>query len=181
YVVKEFSERLGGRVEVLSQHTKNGRTTGTKFVLTLPCKKIADPLLHEQHILPEHLKSLQGTSVLVLDDEIEILKAMTVLLESWGCRVHTANTLSRALDIATNGFHPDIILADYHLQGQTGLDALNTLNAVFTRQQPAAMIITGATETSVLTRIKQAHIPVLAKPIDPNQFAVAMVELLAKS
>jgi signal transduction histidine kinase/ActR/RegA family two-component response regulator len=181
YVVKEFSERLGGHVEVHSRQDKKGRTEGTQFVLTLPRKNIVDTVAHEEHILPEHLKSLQGAKILVLDDEMDILNAMATLLENWECSVQTANTLAHALDIAANGFEPDIVLADYHLQGHTGLEALSALNEAFTHNQPATMIITGATETSVLTQIKDAQIPVLGKPIDPEKFAAVLVALLAKT
>lgn len=57
---------------------------------------------------------LQGCVVWVVDDDPAIIEGMQALLGSWGCRVWAAATVS-ALEAASDGERPAVLLVDYHL------------------------------------------------------------------
>lgn len=120
---------------------------------------------------------LSEISVLVLDDEPDILSGMKMLLEGWGCLVITAETLTVALTLIDEQ-SPDIILCDYRLDEEiTGFDAIKSLQGQLGQTTPA-IIITGDTDPILLKKIKQEGYKVLVKPIQPITLKNIMFGLL---
>lgn len=173
YVVREFSRLLDGEVSVTS--AENG---GSLFTVRLPH--------HDQrHEAPDVTRdieradaSLDGTHLLVVDDEVAILEAMTALGASWGCVVRTATSLDDAQAVLRSNFDPDIVVADFHLHGVQGPDVIRAINADRSHPVPA-IIITGATEPDILEAIEQAGLPMMEKPIYPDKLARLIRSLLA--
>lgn len=112
--------------------------------------------------------SLNGLSVLCIDNDVHIADGMRQLLEGWGCRVHT---LSGSHDIGTPDGPvddvPDVILADYHLDfGENGLDLVQSLRDRYGAQIPAVLITADRT-IEVRKTADELDIPVISKPIKP--------------
>jgi CheY-like chemotaxis protein len=63
---------------------------------------------------------LSGIRVLCIDNDPRILDGMRQLLEGWGCVVET---IPASAEIDVNN-RPNIVLADYHLDRETGLEAI---------------------------------------------------------
>ena len=127
---------------------------------------------------------LRGRCILVIDDERTILEGVEWLLQSWGCAVAVAESLDAALDAAKQlPRDPDLIISDLRLrEGRSGLDAINTLLAVYAAAggpQPAALLITGETSAHRLREITEAGVQVLHKPVLPERLRQVMGELLA--
>ena len=62
-----------------------------------------------------------GLKVLCIDNEPDVLDGMQALLEGWGCTCHDGAEAAEAIEqLRRTGDVPDIILADYHLDGGTG-------------------------------------------------------------
>lgn len=172
YVVKEFTKLLGGRISVSSNIN-----AGSQFKLALPNLQYIEQK-KEPALTPFVIESrLKGRCVLALDDEIDVLSAMTVLLESWGCKVAIAATPDAAIKHIRGGFLPDIILADYHLHGVTGLSASHQIAAILPVSVPV-IIITGATEPEIVGRVEGAGMDILEKPVEPQVLAHKMIVLL---
>src|SRR5258708_5821139 len=111
--------------------------------------------------------SLDGCTVLVVEDEREIRAAMTLLLESWGCEVLCA---SHAGEIAAlldaSGAEPDVVLADYRLPGED--NGIRVIRAVRERHPRAAgILISGDIAPVVLKEAEDSGYKLLHKPIRP--------------
>src|SRR5262252_8805403 len=72
--------------------------------------------------------SKSGARILVVDDEIEILRALQRSLTAHGYEVYTASTGEEALEaIARN--RPDLMLLDLGLRGISGLEVCKRVRA----------------------------------------------------
>jgi CheY-like chemotaxis protein len=110
----------------------------------------------------------KGKLVVVVDDDPFALEGMDGILRSWGCRVITADTDSKALNaLAKEGHAPDLIISDYHLSsGRTGLDAIDRLRTALSRQIPA-FLISGDINPAPLAEARAKGLHVLHKPVSP--------------
>jgi len=90
---------------------------------------------------------------------------MRLLLESWGCRVSTRSG-SRAIEMQQVMPPPDMVLADYHLDGETGLDVIGKLRAQRGSDFPA-VLVTADRSTEVRAAAGEMGVPVLNKPVKP--------------
>jgi len=113
------------------------------------------------------LGQLTGTRILCIDNDVEILNGMTELLEQWGCSVDIATDLPTAIHVINkNDQIPDIILADYHLQNATGINAYESIQAHYSLQLPGILITADRTE-EMKHEASQAGMFVLNKPLKP--------------
>ncbi|MBT1065227.1 PAS-domain containing protein [Bowmanella sp. Y26] len=86
---------------------------------------------HRKQITPvaevtDNAQWLSGKSVLLVDNEKQVLTAMSQLFEQWGAQVTTASNGSQALQQMPNA--PDLLLMDYHLDhGAIGTDLAQQL------------------------------------------------------
>ena len=110
---------------------------------------------------------LSGLSVLCIDDEQLIIDGMRALLEHWGCRVHTA----QSLDVAAEILRADpiqAVFADYQLkEDQTGLDFL--IEARKDAPDLHVALLTAEGTGDVLARAQAVGIMLLRKPADPAE------------
>jgi CheY-like chemotaxis protein len=118
--------------------------------------------------------------VLVVDDEPAILSGIRYLLRSWGCEVAVAEDRAQALQAAEEWTAPpDIVISDLRLRdGESGLDVLSALDQHYQRDGNAPfsrLLITGETRSDRLREIMAAKIPVLYKPVSPEQLKEAMM------
>jgi signal transduction histidine kinase len=123
---------------------------------------------------------VSGMRVLVIDDEPAILSGIRYLLRSWGCEVAVAEDRTQALLAAEEWpTPPDIVISDLRLRdGESGLDVLAALDQHYQRDGNtpfSRLLITGETRSDRLREIMAARIPVLYKPVSPEQLREAMV------
>lgn len=107
-----------------------------------------------------------GHRVLVVDDEIQVLKSMKQTLEDWGCVVLLSDSARDALrQMALSEFEPDLILSDYRLRGDhNGIDTVCALRESFDRDVPA-IILTGDTSPEKLKLVTDSGLELMHKPI----------------
>jgi len=123
---------------------------------------------------------VSGMRVLVIDDEPAILSGIRYLLRSWGCEVAVAEDRAQALQAAEEwATPPDIVISDLRLRdGESGLDVLAALDLHYQNDGNAPfprLLITGETRSDRLREIMAARIPVLYKPVSPEQLREAMM------
>lgn len=122
---------------------------------------------------------LHGCVVWVIDDDLAIIEGMQALLSSWGCRVRAAATIS-ALEAASDGEQPAVLLVDYHLgeHRETGID----LAARLQRRYPglAAVVITANHEAEIKRATREAGMHCLLKPLKPLRLRMLLGNLLSK-
>ncbi|MCA8880344.1 MAG: PAS-domain containing protein [Rhodobacteraceae bacterium] len=104
--------------------------------------------------------------VLVVENDPDVLDATTGKLESWGASVLGAASTAGAVALMQEiGTPPDIILADYHLDGEdTGLETIRTLRDIAGQTIPA-VLITADRSKAVQTTAERMQVSVLTKPV----------------
>jgi signal transduction histidine kinase/CheY-like chemotaxis protein len=126
-----------------------------------------------------HDWELNGSRVLVIDDESEILHAMRVSLTKWGCQPMTAESLEDAIDQLTEkGSVPDLVLSDLRLRdNKTGIEAIDAIRERFGTAIPG-ILITGDTTSRQIKIEKQSGYEVLQKPVRALQLRSAIQHYL---
>ena len=69
-----------------------------------------------------------GAHILVVDDEIEIVRALRRSLTAHGYKVFTARSGEEAFEL-TSRYRPDLILLDLLLPGMSGLEVCRRMRA----------------------------------------------------
>jgi CheY-like chemotaxis protein len=131
---------------------------------------------------------LHGLRVLCIDNEPQILQGMALLMTGWGCSVTQAasiaglsalNTPEPALGgkaEAAGEPPPDIIIADYHLDDGTGIDAVLALRAFYGTEIPA-LLITADRSPEVRAQAERHDIGLQHKPLRPAAFRAHLTQV----
>lgn len=107
--------------------------TGFYFQPGTSSKMVADTLAQSEH----HKK--MNTTVLVVDDDINILALQQILFTRNGYRVEAANSGYKALEIL-NRLMPDVIVLDVMMPGLSGIELCRQLRMMArTRHIPVIM------------------------------------------
>ena len=106
-----------------------------------------------------------GLSILVIENDLAILEGMVELLESRGLKPVPTVSIEEALE-ATESLSspPELIIADYHLDRGTGLDAINALRQRLASEIPA-IIVTADHSHELRDRLSAQSIALLWKPV----------------
>ncbi len=127
-----------------------------------------------------NIMNLSGINILLVEDDIDVLKATKQLLESWGCKVKTARNKDEVMNlIKENPYNnPDIILADNRLPGDSsGIDITYLIQEKLQTSIPC-VIMTGDVERNHVQSIIDQGFPVLLKPIQPAKFRAMLSHLI---
>jgi CheY-like chemotaxis protein/anti-sigma regulatory factor (Ser/Thr protein kinase) len=161
-IVKRLSALLGSQVTLAS---RPGR--GTVFRVGVPAGTAPRVAASGPKAERPGASDLSGTTIVVVEDEYQVLEGMRVLLSGWGAGVHACTTIEEALAAGETGPAPDLIIADYRLrEGRTGVEAIDALRGRFGRDIPA-VIITGSTMPVHLDEAKSKGFHLLLKPVMP--------------
>ena len=102
--------------------------------------------------------------ILVVDDDNNLRETLVDLLEIEGYKVYQAGTAAECLDICASDFF-NIILMDYNLPDETGLD-LNRKIRSFNHDSQIIMITAYASLNAVMEAIQESVYDFLMKPVD---------------
>ncbi|MET0597052.1 MAG: PAS domain-containing hybrid sensor histidine kinase/response regulator [Mesorhizobium sp.] len=139
---------------------------GTRFSVVLPVAAASEKIVQDVAPRPgPAAAALDGITVLCIDNDPRILDGMRRLLEGWGCTVRTASG-SSVLAGAARGGPPDIVLADYHLDGEDGLSVIERLRAAYRTELPA-VLVTADRSTEVRRAAEALDVSVINKPVKP--------------
>lgn len=170
------------RTARLLQHAitlKSDVGCGTCFVITVPVttKPVTEPVVVVQEN-PNQL-SLEGTRVLLVEDDGFALEAVSELLQSWGCEVFATDHVEQACAWVQDGLLPDVLMSDYRLGGASnGLDAIAQLRVLSQRTIPACLM-SGDTDAELMQSAKEAGLPLLHKPVRPAKLKNLLRRLTA--
>jgi len=170
-IVERIAQMLGNPIELVS---KAGR--GSAFMLTVP---MATALPAGAVSLPSQrtaLADLTGLTVLCIDNEAKILDGMRSLLGGWGCTVLTALDGTAAFGTLREGSKPDVVIADYHLDAENGLELVMRLRWQIDADLPA-ILVTADRSLAVRDEARAKGVIVLNKPVKP----AALRALLSRS
>jgi signal transduction histidine kinase len=122
---------------------------------------------------------LYGIKVLVVENDAAVSEAMAALLTRWSCSVEVAATRVQALARLDDGWQPDLIIADQHLDlGDLGSQTIRHTRIKAGRAIPA-LLITADPSDSLVAEARRSGIELMHKPVKPAELRALMAHLLA--
>ncbi|PXW23288.1 ATP-binding response regulator [Paraburkholderia caballeronis] len=175
-IVRRIADLLDAPIYVRSQPSR-----GSVFGFSLPR---ARPRANFGPCAPVSVDTvdttvLAGCFVAVLDDEIHIREAMLALLRSWGVEVAAAHTCAALVELLNAaGRAPDALICDYRLAGgASGIDAIHRVRDEFNDDIPA-LLVTGDTAADRLIQAEASGLPLLHKPVKPQQLRRTLAAMI---
>lgn len=140
---------------------------GSVFSVTLPASKLPSPPANQELMMLRPPGALTGLLVLCIDDNAQSLASMRELLTTWGCNVLSMNggNALRAYCLE-HGAAPDVVLADYNLEEENGLELVRFVREHFAREIPAALI-TADRSDPLRERATAQDVSIINKPVRP--------------
>jgi CheY-like chemotaxis protein len=176
-IVKRLVNLLRHEIKVTSIFNR-----GCCFTITVPKVYVSESISDTKLADPVQRCSFDGCTILVLDDDIDILKGMQGLLTRWGCRVVTACSLKEVLEkLAANRIDPELLIIDYRLSGDvSGIKVAQKLQIQLAYPLPV-LLITGDTDPERLREVDASGYKLLNKPVQPAKLRSTMQYLLSRN
>jgi two-component system response regulator AtoC len=117
--------------------------------------------------------------VLVVDDDDDILRYLSVLLPSLGYEVECAESGEKALERLAGGRPPTVVLLDLIMAGLTGLEVLDRI----TRDHPDLLVIVLSTVVQIKTvvdAVRRGAADYLTKPFQDLDLEMTLQNVLEK-
>jgi Na+/proline symporter/signal transduction histidine kinase len=165
------------RVLRLELRMQSQKGKGTVASVLLPVAKAVEPSVVtpiKPQVQPQI--ALAGLVVFAVDNDPRILDGMRLLLEGWGCKVDVFSGSAAFAARRRRPEAPDLILADYHLDGETGLDAIVRFREFYERPLPA-VLITADRSQEVRDAAEAMDVPVINKPLKPAVLRTIMTRV----
>ena len=162
-IVERIANLLGHEIEMDSQAGKGSRfSVKLESVTGLP-ERVAPVRLGKRN----RVRQLEGTKILCIDNDEEILDGMKELLSQWGCDVKLAANRRQATKVLKKcETMPQLILTDYHLDDETGTELFAYLRKKFGKQIKGVLITADRSEL-VKKEAENCNMPVINKPVAP--------------
>ena len=177
-IVKQLVELHEGMVAVESP----GEGKGTTFTVLLP-NKLAVKKLAEAEAAAEAAAaaevSLHSLRILLVDDDIDLMEAFAVMLQSYGAEIRTAESVSEGF-IFLEEFNPDILISDISMPIEDGYSLIKKVRALKSPlSKIPAMALTAYAGIDDIQRIHtagfQSH---MSKPVDTRKLILAIAKLV---
>lgn len=172
-IADRLARLMGHRVDVRSWHGK-----GTVFSIELPmAEQPAERIT--QGKAPAWTRDLAGLRIVLVEDDVAVLRATESLFKRWGCSVIAADTVAGAVArVAAGGRVPDIILADLQLRhDETGIQAIEAIRGASDSPVPA-IIITANLDPDRLDEVAARGYPIIRKPLGAEPLRAAVEAVL---
>jgi len=176
-IVERICKVLKIKLDLVSRPGK-----GSLFAIHLPATAQRATAALTDIGAPPQLGSFDGIKVLCLDNEPAVLAGMEALLKGWRCGIELSGSAEAAMSRrigfpALPSLWPDVILADYHLDNGTGVEAIARIRKAANWPIPA-IIITADHSTAVQREIREHGFIHLKKPIKPAALRSALTHVL---
>lgn len=119
----------------------------------------------------------EGAEILVVDDEVDIREGLAMSLRQWGYAVSVAADYDQALAALKEDSPPVLVIADYRLGAETGIDVIRAVRR-WSRRKIAALLLTGDATDERRRESARLGVQLLRKPVSAEQLRRAVVESL---
>jgi signal transduction histidine kinase/CheY-like chemotaxis protein len=174
-ISSRLADKLGSRIRL---HSYPGR--GSVFAFRQAMRIALRP---QRDTLPVTARGAGGSLppglfLAVIDDDADIRRSTRQMLEVLGVEVFTAESAVQAVQqLGRLGRVPDLLLSDYRLGAENGVQAIAMLREEFNHDIPA-LLITGDTSPERLEEFRATGLRVLYKPISGAQLLAAVEDEL---
>jgi CheY-like chemotaxis protein len=177
-ICRELATLMGGEVGV---HSRLGEGSCFWAELPLPATTLPAPALAAETPLQG---SLEGASVLMVEDNPVNMLIAAAMLEKWGVRIEQATDGQQAVQAvqrrAQSGTLFDAVLMDVQMPVMSGHEATRLLRRDYS---PAQLPIIALTAAALVSEREQALAAgmndFLTKPIDPDRLRQALLRCVA--
>jgi|SRR5208282_4033943 len=119
--------------------------------------------------------------ILHVDDEQSVRASMSILLHADGYGISSAASAIEALQLASGGFHPDVLIMDFNLgRKMNGAEVAEQIRQVL-RYTPPIIILTGDVSQAKFPRIADVVVWLTCKPLNPQLLLAALPSLVQLS
>ncbi len=162
---------MDGKIEVNSA-LGQGSTFYFEIVLSRSSSSIACA-----HHIPDQL---QGSKVLVVDDNITVQKIFTIILKSFSFEVTTASSGEEALLLVQESAF-DLVIFDWQLPGKSGIECIKTIQtSLDIPTLPAMILVTAYEEATKQEEFRNLEVDgFLLKPVTSQSLKDAILKALA--
>lgn len=167
-ISRKFCQMMGGDITVTSSPGK-----GSSFTILMPAQVVDPKKLTLAADEEESAIAVDGSSVLIIDDDPSVRDLMKRSLSKEGVSVITAATGEEGLELARK-HRPDVITLDVQMPGMDGWEVLKTLKSDPVLREIAVIMMTNIDEKSTGYSLGAAEY--MTKPIDRDR----LVEVLKK-
>ena len=173
-IVRELAVAHGGSVRAESP----GKGKGATFIVELPAQcatEVSPSTPPPARAMPR----LDGTCVLVVDDDEDAVALLSQLLANVGASTETATSAEQALE-KVRRIRPDVIVSDIGMPNMDGYDLMRRVRALPASEggRTPAIAVTAYARPDDAERAFaagfQRHVP---KPIDPAEMVFALANL----
>jgi CheY-like chemotaxis protein len=178
-IVTSLVERHGGRVHAESPGSGKGAT----FTIRLPALAPHEvPESEPVDIVDEVAAAparLDGLTILLVEDDAGVRKALGRLLEITGAKVEAVRSVRQALR-AFDSFRPDVLVSDLGMPDEDGYALIRHVRArEVSRRHTPAIALTGYVSPGDQARALAAGFQIhLAKPVDADTLIAAISSLV---
>ncbi len=120
----------------------------------------------------------KAISVLLIDDDADVLDSIAELLAAQEFRLYTAKDGTEALNKIANGACPNIVIVDIRLPNKDGIDIIRRMRG-FTGEEIPAIILDDDTSGEEIEAASLNKCFVLRKPQDVGTLPIHINEMAA--
>lgn len=174
-IVDRMSKILQHEISLRSWEGK-----GSVFSVSVPISVDVRPEIEKRSVDRDGIGDISGLNVLCIDNELDALKGIDALLNSWGCYASLVQTLEQTLEmINSQAKQPDLIIADYQLDNeQDGLMVIEAVNARYDCKIPS-IILTANMSQELKRRVLGQGTFFLPKPVKPAALRALVARLVS--
>jgi CheY-like chemotaxis protein len=178
-IVRHLVELHGGKVSAASA----GEGRGATFTVRLPAGEHAAVAFPPPVVVDAAgLRRLVGLEVLVVDDDAGSREVVAGMLQGYGVKVTTADGGERAFNLLKQR-PADVLIADLAMPEVTGIDLIQRVRELRSDQGgriPAIAVSAFASDTDRRLALQAGFDSHLAKPVEPEELALALLSAMAR-
>jgi CheY-like chemotaxis protein len=182
-IVRHIVELHGGQVQALS----DGPGKGSSFLITLPIRAVvvsfdssAEPSTRAVDLAQQRSTiSLDGVSVLIVDDEDDARELLEIVLREAGARVEVAGSANEGLQLLEQ-FRPHVLVSDIgmpEVDGYAFMRRIRSLDARIGGGVPSIALTAYTRAEEKIKAISAGFTTHVAKPVNPDDLLAAVANL----